>query len=98
MINTSKIAKITITNFVTNWQKYGRIRNSNKCSNVTDFVTVMTDSVIEFRTYVLICAIYDFHNFCVEISHSLPFPSVLPKGYSLPIGASLPKGSIIGVS
>ena len=91
MINTSKIAKITITNFVTNWQKYDRIRNSSKCSNVTDFV-------IEFRSYVLICAIYDLRNFCVEISHSLPFPSVLPKGYSLPIGASLPKGAIIGVS
>ncbi len=83
--NTSKMAKIAATNFVTNCQKYGRIRNSNKCSKMTNFV-------IEFRSYVLICAIYDFRNFCVEISHSLPFLPMLPSLPSLPIDTSLPKG------
>ena len=94
------MAKIAATNFVTNCQKYGRIRNSNKCSKMTDFVTVMTNFVTNFRTNVL------FTNFVIGVTDfvvaSLPdfpsFPCFLPFPSVLPIGASLPKGAIIGVS
>ena len=92
--NTSKMAKIAATNFVTNCQKYGRIRNSNKCSKMTDFVTVMTNFVTNFRTNVL------FTNFVIGVTDfvvaSLPdfpsFPCFLPMLPFLPIDTSLPKG------
>jgi hypothetical protein len=73
--NTSKMAKIAATNFVTNCQKYGRIRNSNKCSKMTDFVTNFRTNVL-FTNFVI--SVTDFVRSKFRFAALLPFPCFLP--------------------
>jgi hypothetical protein len=95
------MAKIAATNFVTNCQKYGRIRNSNKCSKMTDFVTNFRTNVL-FTNFVI--SVTDFVRSKFRFAALLPFPCFLPflpkcrslpflpRSPSLPIDTSLPKG------